>query len=275
MIHKCSDPKISVIVPVYNVREYVEICLNSIIRQTFKDIEIILIDDGSTDDSGYVCDQYATFDNRIKIIHKCNEGLSAARNEGILYSAAPYILFVDSDDWIEEDTCEKLYYAAIDNNADIVVFLYYKIDSNGRITKIDTDLKEGLLSEEGALYFNTHVSCSAWVNLYKKELFNTIRFPNGKYYEDLGTTHKLIRVASRIFFFKENLYYYRANRTGSITNSKETRNHPDKEEMRILKLKDLKNWGYDDYYYKCALSYIIESGRRNIEKDYFETAMPL
>lgn len=99
-------PKVSVIVPVYNVEPYLRQCLDSIVSQTLKDIEIILIDDGSTDGSGEICDEYKREDHRIRVIHKVNEGLSAARNDGIDASTAPYIMFVDGDDWVEPEFCE-------------------------------------------------------------------------------------------------------------------------------------------------------------------------
>lgn len=123
-------PKISLIVPVYNVEDYLKECLDSIINQSLKDIEIILIDDGSTDSSGLICDEYAQCDCRIKVIHKRNEGLSCARNDGIDASSSPYLMFVDGDDYLVSKFCETPYKSALKYNADLVLFSYNNIKDN-------------------------------------------------------------------------------------------------------------------------------------------------
>ena len=124
--------EISILVPVFNVEPYLEKCLKSLLAQTFQDIEIILVDDGSTDGSGEICDRFATTDERIHVIHKPNEGLSCARNIGISASTAPYIMFADSDDWVEPDFCQSPYRAAVDNNADLVLFSFTLVPADGR-----------------------------------------------------------------------------------------------------------------------------------------------
>ena len=115
-------PKVSVIIPVYNVESYLRKCVDSIIGQTLINIEIILVDDGSTDRSGSICDEYRRQDGRIQVIHKANGGLSSARNVGIDAASAPYIMFLDSDDWAEPGFCEIPYDAAVDTNSDLVIF---------------------------------------------------------------------------------------------------------------------------------------------------------
>ena len=117
-------PHVSVIVPVYNVEEYLRKCIDSIVAQTLKDIEIILVDDGSTDGSGTICDEYASQDKRVRVVHKINGGLSSARNTGIEAASAPFLMFIDSDDWVEPNFCEKPYLAAKNNNADLVLFSF-------------------------------------------------------------------------------------------------------------------------------------------------------
>ena len=114
--------EISIIVPIYNVSQYLKECLDSLLAQTFKDIEIILVDDGSTDNSGKIADEYAMIDNRIRVIHQTNQGLSAARNNGINISTSPYVMFVDSDDFVDQHYCEIPYKIIKENNADVVCF---------------------------------------------------------------------------------------------------------------------------------------------------------
>lgn len=123
---------VSIVVPVYKVEKYIENCVESLMSQTLKEIEIILVDDGSPDKCGDICDMYATRDNRIKVLHKKNAGVSAARNDGLLQASGEYILFCDSDDWMEKDTCEKLYSAAKNNNADIAIGDVYMAYDSGK-----------------------------------------------------------------------------------------------------------------------------------------------
>ena len=122
--------KISIVVPVYNVENYIEECINSIINQTYKNLEIILVDDGSTDSSGKICDKFAKNDDRIKVIHKKNEGLGKTRNVRILESTGDYLFFVDSDDFIDLNTIEKLYNRSNNGTMDLVICDYYKYYNN-------------------------------------------------------------------------------------------------------------------------------------------------
>ncbi len=153
-------PKVSVVIPVYNVRDYVSYCIDCVVSQTLTDIEIILVDDGSTDGSGDICDKYASADNRIIVIHKQNEGLSSARNDGIEASRSPFVMFIDSDDWVEPNFCELPYNMAEKEKADVVLFTFNRIFDNTNAIRADVDLKTGRLSEEEAMYFNTCVAKS-------------------------------------------------------------------------------------------------------------------
>lgn len=253
----CDKPLISVIVPVYNVEEYLNECIYSIINQTLKNIEIILVDDGSTDSSGQICDHYAASDKRIKVIHKANEGLSSARNDGIDASEAQLIMFVDGDDWVAPCFCESPYNAMKDNNADLILFAYNRVNDQDYMYPMETHIDSGKLSKEEALYYNTCYWDAAWLCLYNKHLFDGLRFPVGKYYEDVGIIHRLIYNAKSVFLINEHLYNYRVNRVGSITNSPETRNHPDKIKMHILRIEDLCVWKYEDIARRNAITLLI------------------
>lgn len=240
-------PKVSVIVPVFNVKDYLKKCIDSIINQTLRDIEIILVDDGSTDGSSKICDFYAAHDDRIRVIHKANEGLSCARNDGVKASKAHYIMFVDSDDWVESKFCELPYTIAEDRQADLVLFNYYSRNNYDEKTIIKMPFETGVMSEYDAIRFNVCVTNAAWIGLYSKNLFKNIKYPENKYYEDKGTSHKIIHAAKNVFFLNTALYNHRIDRKGSITTSLGTKYHPDLREMTILRINDLCNWGYDEF----------------------------
>ncbi|MGH4052347.1 MAG: glycosyltransferase [Clostridium sp.] len=207
-----QNPLISIIVPVYNVQPYIRKCVDSILNQTYKNIEIILVEDGSPDNCGDICDEYSLKDNRVKTIHKKNGGLSSARNAGIDVASGEYIGFVDSDDWIEKDMYESLYKTLSEHNADISVCGRY-IVSGGRITTIsDAEVSEEFSRCEAlselVLDEYSGMKNFAWDKLYKKELFETIRYPEGRCFEDIFTTYKLFSLSSKIVEIKSPKYYY-------------------------------------------------------------------
>ena len=212
---------VSVIVPVYNVEIYLNKCIESIINQTYKNIEIILVDDGSTDHSGVICDKYAKRDSRIRVLHKENGGLSDARNKGIDISNGEYLSFIDSDDWIELDMIEKMYNNAIDNSADISICRFEFVHSRQAIINNFSDKitvyegKDSILAMYKYLVFASH-ACN---KLYKKELFKELRYPVGKLYEDQFITYKLIWNSKKIVC-TESKYYYYYMRNDSIVNKK-------------------------------------------------------
>lgn len=206
---------ISIVVPVYNVEQYIEQCIDSILQQTYSNIEIILVNDGSTDSSGEICERYAKKDKRIKLIQKKNGGLSDARNYGIVAAKGRYIGCVDSDDWIEADMYEKLYKACIDNDADISVCGHFREYVNKTVLY---EQKYEILSANQALeklIRGEELHDHAWSKLYKKFLFNEIEYPVGKLYEDVRTTYKLIAKSSKVISIPNPLYHYR-QRKGSI-----------------------------------------------------------
>ncbi|MDQ0413809.1 glycosyltransferase family 2 protein [Mesobacillus stamsii] len=211
--------KISVIIPVYKVEKYLHQCIESIIKQTYNNLEIILVDDGSPDNCGELCDEYMKKDNRIKVIHKENGGLSDARNAGINIATGDYIGFVDSDDFIETDMYEFLYRLIKKHNADISICGISRFQNEVSINK--ETYEEICFTSELAIKeilndykFHSH-ACD---KLFKAELFKTIRFPKGKLYEDVYTAYKLFYNANKIAFNSTPKYYYRIT-DGSISNS--------------------------------------------------------
>ena len=223
------EPLISVIVPVYNVEQYVETCIQSIINQTYKNLEIILVDDGSTDCSGKICDDMARQDKRIRVIHKENGGLSDARNIGIDYATGKLITFVDSDDYLTEKMIEKLYTSKVAHEAQISCCLLRFVSENPpKDVSSAFKTSEGessCLSQSEALkkmLKQSEILHSAWAKLYDTELFQNIRYPKGELYEDFGTTYKLFALSGRVAFIRIEGYCY-FMRPGSIQNSKFTK----------------------------------------------------
>ena len=198
---------ISVIVPIYNVEAYLTKCLDSLARQTMADVEFILVDDGSTDRSGEIAEQYR--DDRFRVFHTENHGLSAARNFGIEKAHGDWLMFVDSDDWVEPDFCKKPYEAAIYTGADVVIFQFYS-KKHHKIKKNRVEMPLGTISNSIAIKFGYVM---AWNKLYRRKLFAEIRYPVGMVYEDLATTHRLLYIANRIVVIPEFLYchVYRKN----------------------------------------------------------------
>lgn len=203
------SPKISIIVPVYNVEKYIHKCIDSILNQTFKDFELILVDDGSTDNCGQICDEYAKKDSRVIVIHKENGGQATARNIALDIAKGEYIGFVDSDDYIEFDMYEFLYNLCIDNNCDIAncsstIYFKNKVKVNGGHDLMIHDTKSAMkVLTEGVLYDEC-----LWTKLIKKELFNGLKIPEGIAYEDTAFTYKLIDRANKVCCKGEAKYNY-------------------------------------------------------------------
>lgn len=214
-----KEDLISIVVPVYNVKIYLEECINSIIVQSYKNIEIILVDDGSTDESSKMCDEFAKKDNRIKVIHKKNGGLSDARNAGIDIAKGKYICFVDGDDYISKDYIESLYNNLKKYDVDISACGYLEEYDNGKIINRNKKNVKLNLNREDALKYLCifgYYSNSACNKLFKIELFNDIRFPYGEIFEDNKTMYKIFDKIKKLYYNSEEKYYYR-QRVGSIT----------------------------------------------------------
>ena len=206
---------ISIIVPIYNVEKYVEKCIESIISQTYKNLEIILVDDGSPDNSGVICDEYAQKDSRIKVIHKENGGLSSARNVGLDIASGEYISFIDSDDYISPRFVEIMYEVSQKYNLEIVQCSFTRNEaeiSNDECGDGEYDIE--ILSGEQALerlnnikYYETYViACN---KLYKTKIYKNLRFPFGKVNEDAFTAYLAFDRCSKIAILSDKMYYYR------------------------------------------------------------------
>ncbi|WP_294404622.1 glycosyltransferase family 2 protein [uncultured Clostridium sp.] len=252
-------PSVSVIVPIYNVEKYLRKCIDSLINQTIKDIEIILVNDGSPDNSRAICEEYAEADKRIKIINKENGGLSSARNAGFNEAESDYILFVDSDDWINKNMIEILLNEIKKNNADIVQCRYANVIDENVDESINEKVASKIIDNIDALrnlykndsYLETVVT---WNKLYKKSLFDGIKFPEGKLNEDEFTTHKLLFKCKKIVLIDAKLYYYRKT-PDSITNSKVSIKKLDKLEAVKERMKFFESVGNVEIYEKTVVRY--------------------
>ncbi|MPQ43057.1 glycosyltransferase family 2 protein [Clostridium tarantellae] len=215
---------ISVIVPIYKVEKYLSQCILSLTNQSYKNLEIILIDDGSPDNCGNICDDFSKLDKRIKVIHKDNEGLAEARNVGLNVAKGEYIGFVDSDDWIHPNMYENLINTALKYKAEIVECKFKKLykrniylKENNYIKKtIEFNNKEALKNHLQGKYLYRAV----WNKIYKRELFKNIRFPKGKLAEDLYITYKLFYLSKKTVYLDFEGYYYYI-RNNSIMGKKE------------------------------------------------------
>ena len=213
--------KISIIVPVYNVEAYLERCVESILKQTYTNFELLLINDGSTDKSGDLCDQLALRDDRIRVIHKENGGLSHARNRGIDEASADLIGFIDSDDYIDADMYETLYRQLKEANADLAMCDHYDV-YNQIPEKQVSEIKTWQFSSEEAIKMVMEakvLSVTAVNKLYRKELFNQLRFEIGKIAEDAFIMIRLLDQCQKVVATNEKKYYY-VHRENSITTQK-------------------------------------------------------
>ncbi len=213
---------ISIIVPVYNVEKYLERCMNSLLNQTYDNIEIILVDDGSPDNCPKMCDEYALKDNRVKVIHKQNAGLGFARNSGLEIANGQYIVFVDSDDYVTTDMCEKLYNAAVKNNSDVVYGGIYYTDGQkiNKESKVPTEQlwKEGkeflleMIATKPSEKNDTIIEVSVWKALFKKEIFDkySIKFVSEREFisEDVIFDIDYLQHATNIVIIPDAVYYY-------------------------------------------------------------------
>ena len=240
-------PEVSVVVPIYNDAEYLPKCVDSILAQTYSDFEVILVNDGSKDDSPAIAESYAEKDSRVRVVHKPNGGLSDARNEGMKYASGKYISFIDSDDFIEPDMLEKCVKALQSADADMVIFDYYQYyQATGRKEVISNRFEEGkIYSLKDTPQLLTGIANAAWNKVYRRSLFtqNDIIYPWGCLYEDLGTTYRLLARAETVIFVNKPLYDYLKD-TGEFN----MRAYHVLDMVKIT-LDDYKKLGiYDQYY---------------------------
>lgn len=223
---------ISVIVPVYKVEQYLGRCIESIQNQTYRNLEIILVDDGSPDQCGQICDNYMQNDSRIRVIHKTNGGLSDARNAGIQIARGNYLGFIDSDDYIAPDMFAHLYQLLVDNKADISICSAVVVSEDGQAEFTNGDLTKVLTGEDilSQMIYRNLFTVNTWNKLYKRNLFDNIRFPKGMLYEDLATTYKLMDISDCVVCSNAQKYAY-VQRSGSIMNQTGLKMNPDKVEI--------------------------------------------
>lgn len=211
---------ISVIIPIYKVEAYLHRCIDSVLAQTYRNLEIILVDDGSPDNCGKICDEYAQKDSRIRVIHKKNGGVSDARNVGLESAKGEYLSFVDSDDYIESTMYEELLRTLLDADADIAACGYYNVRDT--ITPSCTNVKTKVLDATEGLHeviFSKTVGIMPWGKLYRRELFNTVMYPKGRICEDVFVIADIFEHVSVAAFNTKPLYYY-VHRLNSYTKCK-------------------------------------------------------
>ena len=244
---------ISIIVPVYKVEQYLPQCIESIINQTYQNLEIVLIDDGSPDNCGRICEKYAQKDKRIKVFHKENGGLSDARNYGIVRASGEYLAFVDSDDWIEPDMYEVLVNRIEDHQTDIVSCGFFsefpKRHIAHTIAEKTTVEDVNILRELIIGDFGTGV----WHKLFRKSCFKEILFPVDRYYEDIFIVHKLLAKVNSVSSVSKPLYHYRKEREGAITTTYSMKNL-------------IEYW----QAHKSRYDYFIGDSRFNTDKEFMD-----
>lgn len=213
-----SYPKASVIVPVYKVEEYLPRCLDSLAAQTYPNLEIVLVDDGSPDRCGELCDAFAHGRPNALVLHQSNQGLSAARNCGVRASHGDYITFVDSDDYISADYVEYLMSMILKYHCDISVGNYAPVYRGGTPDVKQTRECQELFTNEEALIealYSVKFGVAAWAKMYKRELVEKYPFPRGKLFEELATTYKIIGDSASVAYGNRNIYFY-VQRPGGI-----------------------------------------------------------
>lgn len=217
--------EISVIVPIYKVEKYIDQCIQSILEQTFSDYEVILVDDGSPDNCGIICDEYAKRDKRVHVIHQKNGGISAARNAGLNSFFCnvdnKYVTFIDSDDWISAYYLEQLYTTAIMTDADIVSCDYSSkqlVENNGKTNSDNIRIFSGKNALIERYKGDAQIRVSSWGKLYRRNLLEGLNFPEGKIHEDQWFSTMAYYFANRTVFLNDKLYFYRL-RNDSITGS--------------------------------------------------------
>lgn len=249
---------ISIIIPVYNVEKYLSRCLESVINQTYKNIEIILVDDGSPDNCGIICDEYASKDDRIIVIHKSNAGVSCARNDGIEAAKGDYICFVDSDDYISPGYIKTLYMALIENNADIVTCDYYRCVENKLVEEVSTEFPFAVIHNDCQLFYDKSIiefrAQVPWNKMFKANIIkkNDIRFLSGiPLGEDNLFVIEYIAYAEIACFIEEKLYIYNDSDT-SVCKTSETKSFFDNT-CKLINYIDIVSGRCLSEYYKNSL----------------------
>lgn len=236
-------PLVSVIVPVYKVEDYLNQCVKSIVDQTYRNLEIILIDDGSPDNCGYLIEEWAKKDNRIIALHQKNGGLSAARNTGLNNCHGEWLAFVDSDDYIAKNYIKEMLQTAMRDQTNLVISHYYEVDTDSgeQVDIKHNPTKTYNINEFWKQYYspegNVVPLVVAWNKLYARKIFETRRYAVGLVHEDEEIIFDVIKNAKRISVIPDNLYYYRINRSGSIMDNINTSDEIDQTIIEIKKTR--------------------------------------
>ncbi|MCI9583800.1 MAG: glycosyltransferase [Clostridium sp.] len=248
---------ISVVIPVYKVEKFLPQCMDTLLKQSYHDMDIILVDDGSPDSCGAICDEYARRDARIRVVHRKNGGLSAARNSGIDIATGEYITFIDSDDFLLPGILEHAVELAGREGADMVSWRHIRCGEDQTPEDIFISNEGGIVrrfedAQEKMKYFlaGQEIGTVAWGKLYRTALFSDIRYPVGKYHEDVYTTYQLVHKAAKIVTTTETGYVYRKT-GGSITTEGFSERRLDSIEGKLLQAEFIKSQ-YPDL---CELAY--------------------
>lgn len=266
--------KLSIIVPVYNVEPYLRRCVDSILNQTFTDFELILVDDGSPDGCPSICDEYVEADNRIKVIHKKNGGLSDARNAGLDIAQGDFIGFVDSDDSISPEMYQRLMDFQVKTDADIVACGVLNLDQGGEVIGHWPDLAENQVYGKKDFISNFYpdvrrnIMPSVANKIFKRGIFHSIRFPIGKIYEDAQIRLKIYDLCETIAVCHEPLYYYYCDRPGSINNVQYSVKQFDMIDFSLRYYQ----FFLDKQEYKQS-SYALEEYANNYMKNFFQVML--
>lgn len=269
--------KVSIIVPVYNVKDYLDKCLNTLVNQTMKDIEIIIVNDGSTDDSGKIIDQFAKkYSKLIKVLNQQNQGLSDARNNGMKLATADYVMFVDSDDYLNLDAVEKAYNKITTEKADVVIFGNNVVDETGNIISSTYPCQMIYNDELEKIIFG---NMCAWNKIYKKSLIekNNFKFRSKVWYEDLDYSFKVLVKATKTSFLEENLYNYLIRANSIMNSQKANRNLEILDAIDEIISYAIKQSIYKKYYnvieylcfyhvYLCATTRVINMKIKRSQK---------
>lgn len=235
---------ISVIVPIYNIKLYLEKCIQSIIGQSYSELEIILVDDGSTDGSEYICDKYASLDNRIKVIHKPNRGLVSARKAGLKSSTGEYVIYVDGDDWIEPDLCENMLKEMLDSGADLVDANYY-MDMGQEVVSMHSNISYGIYDVEEIIplmlcdenFNECRLKAFLWSKMFKRELLEKVQYTVDEritFGEDVAVTYPYVLQCKKISILNYSGYHYVQHLSSMVYTKK-----ADEQIRNTLLIKDL------------------------------------
>lgn len=274
--------EVSIIVPVYQVEKYIRQCIDSILAQTFTDFELILVDDGSKDRSGQICDEYAGMDKRVKVIHQKNSGAAAARNSGMDQAIGDYFLFVDSDDYVVPTMVECLYEKVVKEKADIAVCNYLYFFENDREKDFSTNIKSEVLPGTEIFYNrknerNYGIWTVVWNKLYRKETVGKVRFRFGRYFEDEFWANDIYQMDIKVVTIPECLYYYRQHDESTMKQKSIQKNFDVIEALQERIDIYLQKPEYAHQAYKVlifSLEYLSESKRlitnKNEEKIFIQ-----